>query len=91
MGRNKAFPPKEDLPYEYHLMKERFKHVVESVKNIFGYVPSVVEAEKLLNRFINKTMKIERPLRHQLEELCESVVNGVCQSQKKQFCLVVNW
>lgn len=77
LGRNKAFPPKEDLPYEYHLMKERFKHVVESVKNIFGYVPSVVEAEKLLNRFINKTMKIERPLRHQLEELCESVVNGV--------------
>lgn len=77
LGRNKAFPPKEDLPYEYHLMKERFKHVVESVKNTFGYVPSVVEAEKLLNRFINKTMKIERPLRHQLEELCESVVNGV--------------
>ena len=77
LGRNKAFPPKEDLPYEYHLMKERFKHVVESVKNIFGYVPSVVEAEKLLNRFINQTMKIERPLRHQLEELCESVVNVV--------------
>ena len=77
LGRNKAFPPKEDLPYEYHLMKERFKHVVESVKNTFGYVPSVVEAEKLLNRFINQTMKIERPLRHQLEELCESVVNGV--------------
>ena len=77
LGNNKALPQREDVSYEYIMLKRRFKQVVEQIEKTFGHIPSVDEAEHLLSKLIVKIQKLEEPLRPQLEKLCEAVVTNV--------------
>ena len=48
LGNNKALPKSEDVSYEYILLKRRFRQIIGQLKDTFGYVPSVNEAEHML-------------------------------------------
>lgn len=90
LGNNKAFPHREDVSFEYVMLKRRYKQIINQVKTIFGYLPSVEEAESLLSKLITKTQKIEEPLRPQLEKLCEAIVNNVLGVPQETILLDCN-
>ena len=57
------------------LLEDRYKQVIDSITDKFGYVPTIDEAHTLLSKLTVMAMELERPLRNQLETLCESTVN----------------
>lgn len=74
LGNNDAFPKRDDVSYEYVILKRRFNKIVEEVKKLFGEIPSVSDAETMLGKLIAKARRIEEPLRPQLEKMCEATV-----------------
>lgn len=86
IGDNKAFGDKTvSLPTD--LLIGRYEQVISSVKDIFGYIPSPDDALDMLSKLIRDTMEIERPLRSQLESLCETVVNSTLNVPKETVML----
>lgn len=59
------------------LLQNRYKQVITKIEELFGHVPTIDEAKTRLSRVITKTKEIEKPLKNQLECLCESVVNHI--------------
>lgn len=77
IGKNEALPDMADVPYEYRLLKKRQSSVLDSMQREFGTVDMPVdEAETMLSRLIIQTMEEERPVREQLEKLCEAIVEN---------------
>ena len=90
LGNNNALPKREDVSYEYIILKRRFRQIIDQLKDTFGYVPSVNEAEHILGKLIVKVQKLEEPLRPQLEKLCEAVVTNVLSVPQETILLECN-
>ena len=90
LGNNNALPKREDVSYEYIILKRRFRQIIDQLKDTFGYVPSVNEAEHMLGKVIVKVQKLEEPLRPQLEKLCEAVVTNVLSVPQETILLECN-
>jgi hypothetical protein len=73
LGDNGAFPPEEDYPFDYKVLKDRMKYVVETFEKKFGKM-KVEEACNLLQKRIEEAKKLEEPLKGQLENLCKKVI-----------------
>ena len=75
LGSNKAFKDKAvSIPSK--LLNDRYSDIISSVKKNIGYIPSVEDALSLLSKRIKEAMELERPLRDQLEKLCQLKVNS---------------
>lgn len=86
VGDNGAFGDKSvSLPTE--LLVDRYDQVISSVKEIFGYLPTVDDALSTLSKLIKQTSEIEKPLRAQLEKLCESTVTLTLSVPKETVLL----
>lgn len=77
LGNNGAIPKSEEIPYEYTEVKKRYEEVISKMHECNPDITNVEEAETELSRLIRKTMDIEKPLRPQLEKVCENIVNKV--------------
>lgn len=75
IGDNKALPNYDAFLRD--LLGNRMAEIVNNLQDQIGDIPSTEEAENLLNKLVNKAREIEKPLRPQLEKLCESTVNAV--------------
>lgn len=92
VGKNKAF---HDMCVQLtqKLLEDRYGQVIDAVEKRYGYVPTTDEAFARLSRLIRKTLELEKPLRSQLETLCEATVNkalGVPQETVLLNCELVD-
>lgn len=76
LGDNLAFPPEEEAPFDYVIIKKRFIEVVEQIKSY----PEIDSLEidylvSLLSKLITRCYQLEKPIRTNLIHLCENVVN----------------
>lgn len=79
LGNNDAFPPEEDYQFDYKLVKKRFNDIVDNLKNVDG-LDSLNETVVInkLSELMKQCRDEERPIRHQLEQLCiNSVMNAL--------------
>ena len=76
LGNNEAFPPEEDYPFDYKILKDRYNDVVENIK-AYGDIESLDENYliSLLNSLITQCKENEKPLKEQLEKLCKKIVS----------------
>ena len=76
LGNNEAFPPEEDYPFDYKILKDRYNDVVENIK-AYGDIESLDENYliSLLNNLITQCKEKEKPLKEQLEKLCKKIVS----------------
>lgn len=75
LGANEALPPEEDISFELKLAQNRFKDVVDEVKGIIDLnALDVKEIGNLLGKLIKECREIEKPIRGNLEKVCENVV-----------------
>lgn len=75
LGANSAFPPDADTPFDYHILKERYKEVVNEISNIetIDSLDTSYLSNKL-NDLIEEAKEIERPFKANLEKICENAI-----------------
>lgn len=92
LGDNPAFPPDREKPFDYSIIKKRFKEVSQVIENNY---PELLELDTdemstHLGKLIRKCVEIEKPIRPQLERVCfnaltrifsipEDAVNIICK------------
>lgn len=74
LGDNAAFPPTEDYPFDYKVLKTRYREVYENITKLnldsleYDYLVS------LLSKLIKECKELETPLRPHLCKICENTV-----------------
>lgn len=76
LGNNEAFPPEEDLPFDYKILKNRFNEVCENLHKININTDDFNEIRNYLGKLLQRCKEIEEPIRPNLIKLCESWVNN---------------
>lgn len=77
LGNNLAFPPEQDYPFDYKILKKRMKEVDNNVKEMFGENINTKEAQNLLVKYLVECQKTEEPIKEQLIKICENVINRI--------------
>ena len=75
LGNNLAFPPEQDCPFDYKILKKRLQEVDNSAKELFGENINPKDAQNLLVKYLTYCQKLEEPIQEQLIQLCENTIN----------------
>lgn len=73
LGDNEAFPPENEYPFDYFILKKRYNDIMSSSSKEF----SDLDEQKLLNKLsklLNRCKKIEEPFHDVLIKTCENIV-----------------
>lgn len=75
LGDNAAFPPISDYPFDYMIVKKRYRDICNEAEQlgIIGLDTDEISTE--LSHRIKVCMDIERPIRSHLEKICENAIN----------------
>lgn len=75
LGDNEAFPPEEDLPFDYKILKDRFNEVIENLKKVES-LESFDETylSNRLSQLVKECKEIEEPIKPNLEKICTNVI-----------------
>lgn len=87
LGNNAAFPPKEDVAFDYHVLKKRFDEVIDNIESEFGYIPTPDKAITILSELVTLAQRKEEPLKDQLETLAYNIVNQALCTPKETVVL----
>lgn len=83
LGNNLAFPPEEDYPFDYKILKNRLNEVDKATKEMFGDTIDSDKAQNLLSKYLVKCQKIEEPIKEQLIKICENTINKLFSIPKE--------
>lgn len=75
LGNNPAFPEEDDFPFDYAVLKERFKDVCLQMKDIGIPLGNKAELTSELGAMVKEARELEKPIKDSLEKLCENAVN----------------
>lgn len=74
LGDNAAFPPEEDYPFDYKVLKSRYIQVCENIENLHLESLEYDFLLNLLSKLIKECREIEKPIKANLCKLCENIV-----------------
>lgn len=77
LGDNAAFPDEDDHPFDYTIIKSRFKLVVDELDTLGLESTDNDYLVSELSGLISKCKEMETPIKDFLEKLCENVVNKI--------------
>lgn len=83
LGNNLAFPPEQDYPFDYKILKKRLKEVNNNAIEMFGEDINTEKAQNLLVEYLTQCQKIEEPIKEQLLEICENTINKIFSIPKE--------
>ena len=76
LGDCDAFPTSTKYPYDYSILKERYSEVCERMEKLgFEDLEDIDGITNALSSMVKECMKIEKPIRNQLETICTNAVN----------------
>ena len=75
LGDNEAFPPEEDYPFDYKVLKSRFNEVCDNLKHLGIQTTDEDELKTYLSKLLTRCKEIEEPIRPYLIKICENFVN----------------
>lgn len=93
LGNNLAFPPEQDYPFDYKILKNRMKEVDDIAKEMFGENLNPTKAQNLLVNYLTECQKIEEPIKEQLIKICENVIHKIFSIPRETIelsCELVN-
>lgn len=78
LGDNKAFPPENDYKFEYFIIKNRYKQIIDKIKEFDDITDLSIESlSLLLSKLIKECKEIEKPLINELKSICLSTINDM--------------
>jgi hypothetical protein len=93
LGNNLAFPPEQEYPFDYKILKKRMKEVDDIAKEMFGENLNPTKAQNLLVNYLTECQKIEEPIKEQLIKICENVIHKIFSIPRETIelsCELVN-
>jgi len=75
LGDNPAFPGEDDFPFDYVVLKERFKDVCNQMKDVGIPLDNTDILKSELSDLVRTCKEMEKPVRDALEKLCENAIN----------------
>ena len=75
LGENPAFPGEDDYPFDYTVLKERFRDLCLQMKDAGIPLANTEELVSHLGQLVTKCRELEKPIKDSLEKLCENSVN----------------
>lgn len=76
LGDNPCFPMEQKYPFDYEIIKDRYKEVVDNVKTIKELETIDLQSVKnLCNKLLHECMETEKPIRDLLNDICRKTVN----------------
>lgn len=87
LGDNQAFPMGEDYPFDYVILKRRYKQVREAMAEIGLQDASEDELMTELSRLVRRCKELEKPISNALEDLCVNAVNRLFAIPKDSIIL----
>lgn len=76
LGDNEAFPPEEDVPFDYKVIKKRFNDVCDVLMSLNIDFSDEVGLQARFSKSLKRCKEIERPFRDKLVKVCENFVNN---------------
>lgn len=75
LGDNEVFPSDDEYPFDYIILKERYNEVCEAIEEL-----GITELDEdtlmsELNTLVKECKELEKPIRDNLERICENAVN----------------
>ena len=74
LGKNDAFPPEEDYPFEYKIIKGSHKQVLDNLNSLHLEQNDENYLSTYLSKLLKKCIELEKPIRDGLEKLCYNTV-----------------
>ena len=87
LGDSEAFPNGDGFPFDYTILKTRYNEVCDNVESL-GL--ERIDEEYLMSRLsslIRECKEAEKPIRHELERICENAVNRLFAIPKEMINL----
>lgn len=75
LGDNPAFPGEDDYPFDYTVLKERFRDLHQQMSDVGIPILPVNKLITYLSDMVVKCREMEKPIKDSLEKLCENAVN----------------
>lgn len=73
LGNNPAFPMEGEYPFDYKVIKDRFKEIVDEMEK-YGFDFDTETAKNECAKLIQEVVELEKPLRDTLVKLCQSEI-----------------
>lgn len=77
LGDNLAFPSNLEYPFDYVIIKQRYKEVCDAARDIDIFDKSSDELISILSKLLYSCMEMERPIRNSLEKICVNSLNKI--------------
>lgn len=94
LGNNEAFPNTGEYPFDYVILKERYKKIKDTVDEVYGLADaSQDELVSVLSASVKECQEQERPIRDSLERICLNMVIGLFSIPKESInieCKIVD-
>ena len=85
LGDNEAFPPSDDYPFDYVVLKERYQEVCNEIERLGLSELNEDELLSELSSLLNECIEIEKPIRDILERACENALNRLFAIPKESI------
>lgn len=87
LGNNEAFPPEEDFPFDYKVLKKRFNEVYNNLQYLETPTDNIQDIKNRLSELLETCKRIEEPIRPYLIKICENFVNKQLQTPDETIIL----
>ena len=75
LSNNPSFPTHNNQPFDYLLLKKRYKDIVDNIERIQDLESLDIDyLSSVLSKTIKEVVEIEKPIREQLEKICYNII-----------------
>lgn len=78
LGDNPAFPGEDTYPFDYTILKERYRDVYSKMHELgLPTNANTDELKSMLSKMVTACKEMEKPIKDSLEKICENTVNRI--------------
>lgn len=93
LGNHPAFPFEDEYKFEYKLLNKSYQNTIQELSKIGIDITDENKLESLLSKLLINCIKIEKPIRNQLESICINIIKetfNVDQNDINFTCTLVD-
>lgn len=77
LGDNPCFPFEGKYPYDYQILKTRYKEIIDSLGNLGLKVNNIEDAKNIFSKLFEQIKDLEKPIRDLLNDICRKEIKRI--------------